>query len=147
MWDENEYTEQIKIGENHSVYYKARDNYYSCWIPLNEEKFADIHFSTKIENGKEGIINRSEAMMKAHANAKRLKLDNVKTEVIKDFKIFGFRVTIGTISYFKDRYWFWYFRKYTSIKGVMFRMFGIDFNIREKDGLNKMINKARSSNG
>jgi hypothetical protein len=35
--------------------------------------------------------------------------------------------------------WIWYFRPYKFIRGFNFRIFGIHFNIREKNSFQKLI--------
>lgn len=37
------------------------------------------------------------------------------------------------------RFWFWHSRKYKYCKGIMFRIFGFDFNITERDATKKLI--------
>lgn len=37
------------------------------------------------------------------------------------------------------RYWIWHSRKYTNVKGITFRILGLNFNIREKDAREKLI--------
>ena len=41
-------------------------------------------------------------------------------------------------------WWFWYYKPYTYIKGFNIRICGIHFNIREKNGTEKMIAKFRA---
>ena len=38
--------------------------------------------------------------------------------------------------------WFWYFRPYKFITGFNIRIFGIHFNIREKNGTDKIIGRV-----
>lgn len=35
--------------------------------------------------------------------------------------------------------WFWYCRRYKNVKGIIFRICGVYFNIREKDARDKLI--------
>lgn len=39
----------------------------------------------------------------------------------------------------KIMWWVFYFKKYVYIKGVIIRIFGFNFNIRENDGTKKLI--------
>ncbi len=43
------------------------------------------------------------------------------------------------------RYWLFYFKKYRYVKGFILRIFGVYFNIREKNASLKLITIARSS--
>lgn len=47
--------------------------------------------------------------------------------------------TITTIKFYPDRYWFWYFKKWTYIKGIAFRIFGVEIKMLENDATNKLI--------
>ncbi len=42
------------------------------------------------------------------------------------------------------KYWFWYFKKYANVRGFIIRIFGIHFNIKEKNGTQKLINIFKS---
>lgn len=52
---------------------------------------------------------------------------------------------ISTTHYNKSNiiYWIWYFRKYKFIKGFTFRIFGINFNIKENNATQKLLFKWR----
>ena len=50
--------------------------------------------------------------------------------------------------YYKDaqdglKQWIFYFRKYESIRGFIMRIFGVYFNVREKNARQKLIVKAK----
>ena len=47
--------------------------------------------------------------------------------------------------FLNPRSWFWYFKRYTYIKGFIIRICGIHINIREKNGTAKMIAKYTES--
>lgn len=53
------------------------------------------------------------------------------------------KTTVSTIDFYFHRNWFFYFSKYTNIKGVIIRFFGIEFKILEKDATEKLIAKFR----
>lgn len=42
--------------------------------------------------------------------------------------------------------WMFYFRRYKNVKGYVLRLFGFQFNVRERDTLNKLLNKAKEEN-
>jgi hypothetical protein len=49
------------------------------------------------------------------------------------------KITITTINFYPNIYWFWYFRKWTYIKGFSIRVFGIEIKVLESDATNKLI--------
>lgn len=54
------------------------------------------------------------------------------------------RLSINKIKFYKNRLWFFYFKKYIpGVKGFIVRIFGIHINIREWDATNKLIALGR----
>ena len=41
------------------------------------------------------------------------------------------------------KFWVWYYKPYTNIKGFIFRIFGVYLNVKEDNSLNKLIEIAR----
>lgn len=63
-------------------------------------------------------------------------------------QISNMKVTITKIKFFPNKLWFFWFRKYTRVKGFIIRIFGYEFNVREFDATNKLIkiaNEKRNS--
>lgn len=54
-------------------------------------------------------------------------------------EIMDFRISVGFLIFYPERYWFFHFRKYNNVKGFILRILGMDFNIREGDSLKKLI--------
>lgn len=61
---------------------------------------------------------------------------------MKETRIIGnvdFRATIGLISFYPNRYWFFWFKRYKFVRGFIFRIFGMDINVREGNATEKLI--------
>lgn len=62
-----------------------------------------------------------------------------------NFNIFGYKVDVVFNEYFPYRYWFFYFKRYISVKGFIIRIFGVYVNVREKNTSAILIKKMRES--
>ena len=49
------------------------------------------------------------------------------------------RIDINTINFYPNRYWFFYWKRYTAIKGIIIRICGIHINAREDNSREKLI--------
>jgi hypothetical protein len=56
-----------------------------------------------------------------------------------NFNIAGYKIDVMMNKYFPYRYWFFYFKKYSHVKGFIIRLVGIYINVREKNATEKLI--------
>lgn len=122
-----EYDQEINVADKIVKYHQGDKKNYSCKIEYAHTKCPEIYFSVKTEKGIDEITKRAQMLIES-ADRHIEKFGHIE---IKHKIKYDMRMTITKISYFPDKCWYFRFFKYKFKKGFIFRIFGIDFNLRE----------------
>lgn len=146
--NEEKYTNEIIVDDKKVKYYISEKNNYICKIVSWHSKYGNLRFSSKAENGIDGIKNKASAMIKImKKDIEKFGHLNIEFKTQTDM-----RITVSKISYFPNKCWFFRYFKYKTIKGFIIRVFGYDIrvfgydiNVREHNSVNKFAEKIKQT--